>query len=93
MGKEKKFDPKKALKEVELGYGSIEAQVKFLQGRILTIIDASYQNNEQKRAVKDLINKEFSANLNWLYDLTHNTQSLGDRELVQVDVKKTLEAL
>lgn len=42
-----------------LEFGAIEAQMSFFQGKILTIIDASFSDVEQREAVKDLIKSEF----------------------------------
>lgn len=53
-------------KEVEINYNIIETQFKFLQGKVLTVIDATFSDKEQKKAVKDLINKSFSEQLNWV---------------------------
>ena len=38
-------------------------QLKFLQGKVLTIIDASISDTEQRKAIKDLINQSFSSQL------------------------------
>lgn len=59
------------LMSLRLEYVEIETQVKFLQGKVLTVIDASFPSNEQRKAVKDLINKSFSEQLNYLFQLTH----------------------
>lgn len=52
-----------------LPYSAIEAQVRYLMGDVLTVIDASFSEGEQKKAVKDLIKSKFSAKLSWLYEL------------------------
>lgn len=54
-----------------LHYPTIQAQLKFLMGRVLTIIDASYkqQEQEQRKAVKDLVKNEFSRQLSWIFEL------------------------
>jgi len=74
------------IKEVELSYDQIRAQIKFIQGQVLTVVDASYGDAVQRKAIKDIINNYFSDSLNWLYDLSHEgVQSLGETEMVQVD--------
>lgn len=84
-------DPLRQIKEVNLPYDEIESQIKFLQGKVLTIIDASLLG-EQKKAVKDLINQQFSEQLNWIYELTHTrVQVLGERQLNDVDLDETLK--
>lgn len=67
-------------KEVELGYGSIESQIKFLQGKVLTVIDASYADQTQKKAVKDLINKFFSEQLTWILELCAPEAGIRSRD-------------
>lgn len=53
-------------REVKLDYMSVQSQIQYLQGKVLTIVDASYFDKEQKKAVKDLINTSFSNSLAWL---------------------------
>lgn len=62
--------------EKGLPHSAIETQVKFLQGKVLTVIDAAFADREQKKAVKDLINQQFREQLDWIYELCHGT-SLG----------------
>lgn len=50
-------------KRVKMDYSSIQSQVKFLQGKILTVLEASFTNESQLKAVKDLVNKMFSEQL------------------------------
>ena len=70
MEKTKKLSLNPALgKEHTLNYFEVESQVKFLQGKVLTIVDASYSNVEQKKAVKSLINSVFSTELAWILQL------------------------
>jgi hypothetical protein len=69
-------------KEKELSYTSISAQVKFLQGKILTIVDASYSNERQLKAVKDLVNKMFSEQLTWIGQLCYPSATMMSREQV-----------
>ena len=56
-------------KSRELPYNAIQSQVRFLQGKVLTVIDAISAEREQKKAIKDLIKNAFSQQLNWLYEL------------------------
>ena len=41
-------------------YNSVEAELKYLAGRVLTIIDSSHQDPEQRKATKDLVKVAFS---------------------------------
>lgn len=44
--------------KIAVDYSVISAQIKNLTGRILTIIDASISDREQRKAIKDLIRNE-----------------------------------
>lgn len=63
---------------------SFSAQVNFLQGRILTIIDASFSDKEQRKAMKDVIKGEFIETLSHITDLIMNGKELivSDEELI-----------
>lgn len=56
-------------KEIKLGHDSISAQFKFLQGKVLTVIDASVSDPRQLKAIKDLVNTAFSNQMAWCYQL------------------------
>ncbi len=77
------------IEEEKMEYRGIESQVKFLQGRVLTIVDTAISPDtqvKQNKAIKDLINAEFKYSLQWLFDLTHKgVRSLTDRELNDID--------
>ena len=65
-----------------MNYSMFESRVKFLQGKVLTIVDASYQEKEQRDAVKSLVNNVFSQQLTEVYDWTHpNIQSLSEADM------------
>jgi len=70
-------------KEVPMYYGGISSQIKFLQGKVLTVIDASYTNEKQLKAVKDLINKMFSEQLTWISQLCYPELPMQSREQVK----------
>lgn len=57
------------IKEVKLEYIVIERQVKYLQGKVLTILEASCQNETQLQAIKGLVKDTFSSQLSWIYEL------------------------
>ena len=57
------------VKEQKLSYKEITSQISFLEGKVLTIIDASYTDLVQRKAVKDLIRDKFSGQMNWIYEL------------------------
>jgi hypothetical protein len=50
-------------------YSFWESQTNFLQGRILTIIDASYSDVVQRKAVKDLVRQAFQNQTKWVYEI------------------------
>jgi len=88
MSKNKEFSPK----QVPLHWMDICNQVKFLQGKVLTVIDASYIVNEkQAKAVKDLVNKMFSEQLTYSSQLCFPELPMQSREQViesGVDIQK-----
>lgn len=55
----------------ELGLDSIHSQVKFLQGKVLTIVEASVVDKVQLKAIKDLINTTFSDQLQYIMQLCY----------------------
>ena len=66
-----------SLEEEKYTYQTVETQVKYLQGKVLTVIDASFSDERQLKAVKDLINKSFSEQLDWIYELGYETRAVG----------------
>jgi hypothetical protein len=76
---------------IKLSYGQVERQIKFLQGKVLTVIDASYSNEVQLKAVKDLLNRAFSEQLTRVLQLSFPTLPISSLEEVSelgVDVDK-----
>ena len=53
----------------KLSYSDVENQMRTLQGRILTIIDAVIADKNQNKNVKDLINSQFSERLNVVWKI------------------------
>ena len=54
------------LEEATLSLSGICSQINFLQGKILTIIDASISDKVQNKAIKDLIKTQFYEQMNWI---------------------------
>ena len=52
-----------------MSYSGVESQIKFLQGKVLTVVDASMPDTDQRKAVKDLVKNAFSEQLNWIYEI------------------------
>jgi hypothetical protein len=61
-----------------LPLNAIIAQMRFLQGSVLTIVDASYSNPEQNKAVKDLIKQSFRDKMNWIGQLVAGKDNGGE---------------
>lgn len=68
-----------------LRYEYIESQVKNLQGKVLTVIDAVFSEGEQRKAVKDLINSKFSEQLDWISELS---RGYGNRSVASGSIAK-----
>lgn len=56
---------------ISLDCDAIHSQVNFLQGKVLTIVEASISDKEQRKAVKDLIKSSFSDQLTWIRQLCY----------------------
>ena len=49
--------------------GWITTQIRYLEGEILTLIDASYAEEAQRKAVKDLTKTAFRRKMDWIDEL------------------------
>ena len=81
-------------KEIKLGSEAIQYQLQYLQGRVLTIIEASLPQSSQLKAVKDLINQAFSEQLSYVLKLcypevgmvtTSEVESLTGRKVEDIE--------
>ncbi len=70
-------------------FSAIQAQLKFLMGKVLTVVDATYQDKEQKKAVKDLIKDSFSGQLNWIYELCGYPEVNNDNSKEELKAEKS----
>ena len=62
------------IETLALKFSLIQPNVSGLEGKILTIIDAS-EVGEKRDAIKDLVKQEFRKTLNWFYEVTHTNLS------------------
>lgn len=53
-----------------LSTDSVITQINFLKGKVLTIIDASFPEGNQRKAVKDLINQAFYSQISHVESFT-----------------------
>jgi len=51
--------------------------MKGTQGKVLTIIDATFTDKDRLKYVKDLIKDAFGTQANWLFELTHELGALN----------------
>lgn len=61
----------------------IEGRVNYLQGRILTVIDASIVDKDQKKAIKDLMKQIFAEEHNRLSDSATGFETLTEGDMIQ----------
>ena len=54
-----------------LHYSTVAEQIKKLAGKVLTVVDAAYVNENQNKAVKDLTKNCFRSQLSDLYKTAH----------------------
>jgi hypothetical protein len=63
----------KVEKEVpDVSYELIEGQVKYLQGKVLTVIEAVITDPGQARATKSLIKRDFNDTLTLMFEVFMN---------------------
>ena len=55
--------------ELPISYMGMEINLRELSGRILTIVDASFTDVIQRKAVKDLVKKEISERIRYFQDM------------------------
>jgi hypothetical protein len=63
-----------------LEFGSIATQLGFLEGKVLTVIDAALSDQRQLKAVKDLVKKMFSEQRTWISQLCYVDEHMVARE-------------
>jgi hypothetical protein len=54
-----------------LHYSTVAEQIKKLAGKVLTVLDAAYVNENQNKAVKDLTKNSFRSQLSEIYKTAH----------------------
>ena len=82
---------------VSLDYSAIESQLQFLKGKVLTVVDASFSDERQVKAVKDLVKNAFSEQIAYVGQLcfpevrmlTRNqaNEVIGDVEEVEANAE------
>lgn len=55
--------------EAEVRTKRVIEGLKHLQGKVLTVVDATYQDKEQAKYVKDIIKDAFATQGNWFFEL------------------------
>lgn len=61
----------------------VENRVKYIQGKVLTVIDAVISDKQQNKATKDIINQVISNELYRLTDSASGVQTLSTGDMVQ----------
>ena len=61
-----------------ISYDLTSEQIKKLAGKVLTILDASYVNENQNKAVKDLVKNVFRGQLSELWKMAYADINSGD---------------
>lgn len=61
-----------------LPISAIHAQISFIQGKVLTIVDATSASDAQNKAIKDLIKDAFRTQQNWISSLALGRDNGGD---------------
>jgi len=64
-------------------YSEFEGRVKYVQGKILTVIEASIADKQQCKAVKDIVKHIFSEELTKMFNWCHpHCQMLTESDMV-----------
>lgn len=59
-------NPKLSGEVRSLDFSAIQSQVSFLEGKVLTVIDAIITDERQLKAAKDLVRTAFNDQLTWI---------------------------
>lgn len=76
-----KFELERDGRERVMRFSLVSKQMRWLQGEVLTVLEASIEDDRKLKAVKDLIKDKFSAKISWIYELCgmpEETQGLND---------------
>lgn len=58
----------------------VKSQIQYLQGQILTLIEATVADKEQREATKDIANRYFNKRLDVVFKITHEELTQGDND-------------
>lgn len=78
------------LSSLKLSVRDIIEQMNYLQGKILTILEASISTNPQLKASKDLVKDAFSERMNWIPQLAE-VRMKGKHEILKEEIVDTSE--
>lgn len=70
--------------EKALRFSLVSRHLRWLQGEVLTVLDASAPQGPQLKAMKDLVKDKFSAKISWLYEVC-GTPEDEQGELINTD--------
>jgi len=68
-GKLQKFELERDGEERTLRFSLISKQLRWLQGEVLTILEATIDDERKLKATKDLVKDKFAAKISWVYEL------------------------
>ncbi len=66
--------------EIELSkltFEQVRLVIHGLQGKVLTVIDATFDDQNRLKYVKDLVREAFSSQTNWLFEISMKGLELG----------------
>lgn len=65
---QQKFELERDGNENYMRFSYVSRQLRWLQGEILTILEATIDDDRKLKAVKDLVKDKISAKLSWIYE-------------------------
>ena len=65
---QEKFELERNGQENYMRFSYVSRQLRYLQGEILTILEATIDDERKLKAVKDLVKDKISAKISWVYE-------------------------
>lgn len=93
MEKQPTYSMKDLGKENKMSGSDVAVQISRLEGKTLTIVDASIENERQLKAIKDLIRKAFNEQITYVYGLCYPDTRILTRDEVNSTVSGGVESM
>lgn len=82
--RQEKYEMDRSGPEAVFRFSLISRHLRWLQGEILTILEATIEDDRKLKATKDLVKDKISSKISWIYEQctcpAEEESSLGDSE-------------